>query len=538
METSRRRGDQSSRQQFTDPATAYAPAVQMTAIAPGRLAAPGRAGRRLRGRRRRHRDRRHPRPGGVRQPVSRAARSTARRACGAPGAGSPAVSTPCSTATSGRRCRRTCSPRSPPWASSGCSSPGSATRGTARRRACPTVSPGSLMIAGPALLLAYGVLRNIPACPVRAPSLPDVPAIVWRRPLRPRDVHQAHRASTPLELLVDLAFVVGVAQVAASQHHALIERHFATAITAFPMVFFAIWWAWMNFTWFASAYDNDDVPYRIATLVQIAGVLVIAAGVPRAFDHKDFAVVTIGYGITRVGLISQWLRVDGRPVERTAARRYAAGLAIVQAGWFALLLPPGNVQDRRLRPPRRRRARRARAGRARREHVVASRAHRRALPAVHPDRARRVDARPDDRHPGRARQRQPDRRPRPDRRRRPAHRVLHVVAVLRPRRRGDAGAGHRRGRHHGAGQAPCVHLGLRPLLRLRRGGGGRRRAGRRRRAPRRRRPSTSRSSDLGAAFGLAVPIVGVPHVHVGPARQGRSMASTAGLGDPRCGASC
>ena len=68
--------------------------------------------------------------------------------------------------------------------------------------------------------------------------------------------------------------------MAASQHHALIERHFATAITAFPMVFFAIWWAWMNFTWFASAYDNDDVPYRIATLVQIAGVLVIAAGVP------------------------------------------------------------------------------------------------------------------------------------------------------------------------------------------------------------------------------------------------------------------
>ena len=26
------------------------------------------------------------------------------------------------------------------------------------------------------------------------------------------------------------------------------------------MVFFAIWWAWVNFTWFASAYDVDDVP--------------------------------------------------------------------------------------------------------------------------------------------------------------------------------------------------------------------------------------------------------------------------------------
>ena len=34
----------------------------------------------------------------------------------------------------------------------------------------------------------------------------------------------------------------------------------------FAMVFFAIWWAWMNFTWFASAYDSDDVPYRLAVL--------------------------------------------------------------------------------------------------------------------------------------------------------------------------------------------------------------------------------------------------------------------------------
>ncbi|MFT3853789.1 MAG: low temperature requirement protein A [Ilumatobacteraceae bacterium] len=162
-------------------------------------------------------------------------------------------------------------------------------------------------------------------------------------PVRPRDVHEQHRVSTPLELLVDLAFVVGVAQVAASQHHALAEGHVATALGAFPTAFFAIWWAWMNFTWFASAYDNDDVPYRVAALVQIAGVLVIAAGVPRAFDHHDFAVVTIGYGITRLALISQWLRVGGSAAQRTTARRYAAGLAIVQVGWFGALALPASA---------------------------------------------------------------------------------------------------------------------------------------------------------------------------------------------------
>ena len=37
------------------------------------------------------------------------------------------------------------------------------------------------------------------------------------------------------------------------------------------MVFFALWWAWMNFSWFASAYDNDDALYRILTFVQIIG---------------------------------------------------------------------------------------------------------------------------------------------------------------------------------------------------------------------------------------------------------------------------
>ena len=42
-----------------------------------------------------------------------------------------------------------------------------------------------------------------------------------RRPLRARDRDQPHRASTPLELLFDLCFVVAVAQAAARLGHAL-----------------------------------------------------------------------------------------------------------------------------------------------------------------------------------------------------------------------------------------------------------------------------------------------------------------------------
>jgi len=108
------------------------------------------------------------------------------------------------------------------------------------------------------------------------------------------------------------------------------------------MVFFAIWWAWMNFTWFASAFDCDDVLYRLLTFVQMVGALIIAAGVTSAFEELDFAVITIGYLVMRIGLIAQWLRVASEDDEmRPTALRYALALAVVQGLWVArLALPP------------------------------------------------------------------------------------------------------------------------------------------------------------------------------------------------------
>ncbi|MEW2167925.1 low temperature requirement protein A [Streptomyces sp. NPDC007084] len=157
-----------------------------------------------------------------------------------------------------------------------------------------------------------------------------------------RSPDEPHRVATPLELLFDLCFVVAVAQAGARLVHALAEGEPGHGLTGYLFVFFAIWWAWVNFTWFASAYDCDDVPYRIATLVQMAGVLVLAAGIPRAFDDAQYAVAITGYLIMRLALTLQWLRAahgETGPA-RTAALRYAAGLVVVQIGWVVLLLLP------------------------------------------------------------------------------------------------------------------------------------------------------------------------------------------------------
>ncbi|MCP3822311.1 low temperature requirement protein A [Streptomyces sp. A3M-1-3] len=163
-----------------------------------------------------------------------------------------------------------------------------------------------------------------------------------RRAMRGRDPGEEHRAATPLELLFDLTFVVAISQAAAQLHHALSEGHLGPALAGYAAVFFAIWWAWMNFTWFASAYDTDDVPYRLLTLLQMGGVLVLAAGVPAVFEDGDFTVVVVGYVIMRVAVITQWLRAAAEhPQGRSTALRYAAGIAVVQAGWIARLWAPG-----------------------------------------------------------------------------------------------------------------------------------------------------------------------------------------------------
>ncbi|WP_217711636.1 low temperature requirement protein A [Actinomadura sp. NAK00032] len=157
----------------------------------------------------------------------------------------------------------------------------------------------------------------------------------------PRDLAEPHRVSSPLELLFDLTFVAAVSQAAGRLAHAIEQGHAGDAVGPFLAVFFAIWWAWMNFTWFASAYDTDDVPYRVMTFVQLAGVLLLAAGVPAAFDG-DFATVTFGYLVMRVGLVGLWLRAAAaHPEGRATALRYAVGVSLVQVLWVSRLALPG-----------------------------------------------------------------------------------------------------------------------------------------------------------------------------------------------------
>lgn len=151
---------------------------------------------------------------------------------------------------------------------------------------------------------------------------------------------EPHRAATPLELFFDLVVVVAVAQAASGLHHSLAEAHYASGVLTYSMVFFGIWWAWVNFAWFGSAYDNDDVVYRLLALVQTTGALIFAAGIP-AFEHGDLRVGVAGYLLMRLALVTLWMRAARHdPPRRRSAQHYALGILAVQVAWVAFLWAP------------------------------------------------------------------------------------------------------------------------------------------------------------------------------------------------------
>jgi low temperature requirement protein LtrA len=163
----------------------------------------------------------------------------------------------------------------------------------------------------------------------------------FRVPLVARRIDESDRASSPLELLFDLTFVVAIAQAVAQLARGIEEGHAVGSLVPFGLTFFAIWWAWMNFTWFSSGYDNDDALYRVTTMVQMIGVLILGSGIPAIFEHGDYLTLTLGYFVMRVGLVAQWTRAAiADPMHRRSSVRTIVGYGTLQAGWLARFLLP------------------------------------------------------------------------------------------------------------------------------------------------------------------------------------------------------
>jgi low temperature requirement protein LtrA len=151
------------------------------------------------------------------------------------------------------------------------------------------------------------------------------------------------RASTWLELFFDLCFVVAVAALARGLHH----DPNLEGMLRFLGLFVPVWWSWMIFTWYATAFDNDDVPYRVTLFVAMLSILGLAASVGGiGVDAAASVGFVLAYALMRLLVAGLFVRARRHvPVAlRPFVTFYVAGNVLGAAIWLSSLLVPSPLR--------------------------------------------------------------------------------------------------------------------------------------------------------------------------------------------------
>ena len=170
--------------------------------------------------------------------------------------------------------------------------------------------------------------------PAHTTGEPEVSGLAWLRPAVLRRFDQGERSATWLELFFDLCFVVAVAALASYLH----SNPTLSGLLHFGGLFVPIWWAWMGFTWHATSYDTDDVPYRLTFFAAMLTIVVLAASL-EGIKHGDSTGFVMAFAALQALLVWLYLRARHYATEdRTMCTRFAIGYAVGGLVWLASLL--------------------------------------------------------------------------------------------------------------------------------------------------------------------------------------------------------
>ena len=214
------------------------------------------------------------------------------------------------------------------------------------------------------------------------------------RHLRPRGEGIA-QPTTTVELFFDLVYVFAVTQLS----HQILGDLSVAGVARAAFLLLVVWWAWIYTTWMANWFDPASPAVRgVLTAVMLASLL-MAAALPEAFGEQGL-LFAASYVALQVGrnAAAAWL-LHRRHRLRDVFERLVVWSAAAGVLWLAGAALDGDQRLVLWIPGARARARRARGGllaagsRPHRHDRLRhrGRALRRALPDVHPHRARRID---------------------------------------------------------------------------------------------------------------------------------------------------
>ena len=133
---------------------------------------------------------------------------------------------------------------------------------------------------------------------------------------------------TPLELFFDLVFVFALTQVTALMAADLSGRGLLRGVLMLGL----LWWSWTAFAWLCNVVKADEGAIRIALLVAMVAMFVLALAIPEAFDDLDGAlpgpvVVAVCYFLFRLmHLVLYWIIASDDPGLRRQLIRFAPSM--------------------------------------------------------------------------------------------------------------------------------------------------------------------------------------------------------------------
>lgn len=151
--------------------------------------------------------------------------------------------------------------------------------------------------------------------------------LLWLiRPINSHSEDEDHRQASWLELFVDIGFVMAIGAITIAFDNGLSLRSLLTYTGSFTIIF----WIWNRFTWYATFYDNGDVPFRLCFIATIFCVLGIASSVEGALTGS-LVQFSFYYLLIELILLYLWGRVwrkDKNKKDRTQAKYFFVSYCI------------------------------------------------------------------------------------------------------------------------------------------------------------------------------------------------------------------
>jgi low temperature requirement protein LtrA len=168
----------------------------------------------------------------------------------------------------------------------------------------------------------------------------------FRKPKAIDNSKQEHRAASPLELFVDLAFVAAFSTLV----HFLIEQKTLgpNEIFGYALRFLSLFSLWMNTTWYNNMFEENTIRHRSIMVIIIIQVLFMQATFT-AHYFEGYLVLLLAYAFSRFFQTYIWYTASSKmedPAMRFGTRVYAISGALAASlalGVFAIQKEPNVI---------------------------------------------------------------------------------------------------------------------------------------------------------------------------------------------------